>query len=109
LRQIIIGICSTLDTAGVHIATVAQGRLRFDSLGSWLEASVVQHGKAEYLKDLSRNIKRGQRAAASRGDWMGGPVPRGYVVQNKRLIFGNPDDVALVRRIFDLFIDGASP
>lgn len=57
-----------LDTAGVHIATVAQGRLNFDDLGEWLKASVVQHGKAEYLKDLARNVKRGQREAASRGE-----------------------------------------
>ena len=44
-----------LNVAGVHIATVAQGKLNFDDddLGEWLKASVVQHGKAEYLKDLS--------------------------------------------------------
>ena len=98
-----------LDTAGVHIATVAQGRLNFDDLGEWLKASVVQHGKAEYLKDLARNVKRGQREAASRGEWMGGTVPRGYVVRNKRLVLGHADDVALVRRIFNLFVDGFSP
>ena len=98
-----------LDTADVHIATVAQGRLRFDDLGEWLKASVVQHGKAEYLKDLARNVKRGQREAASRGEWMGGPVPRGLVVVNRRLALGNPEDIALIRRIFNLFIDGLSP
>ena len=65
-----------LNVAGVHIATVAQGKLNFDDLGEWLKASVVQHGKAEYLKDLARNVKRGQREAASRGEWLGGPVPR---------------------------------
>ena len=54
-----------LDRAGVHIATVAQGRLNFDDLGEWLKASVTQHGKAEYLKDLSRNVRRG-RATANR-------------------------------------------
>jgi len=98
-----------LDTAGVHIATVAQGRLNFDDLGEWLKASVVQHGKAEYLKDLARNVKRGQREGASRSKWMGGPVPRGYILKNKRLILGHADDVALVRRIFSLFVDGFSP
>jgi DNA invertase Pin-like site-specific DNA recombinase len=73
-----------LDTTGVHIATVAQGRLNFDDLGEWLKASVVQHGKAQFLKDLSRNVKRGQRAAASRGDWTGGSAPRGFIVVNRR-------------------------
>ena len=98
-----------LDTAGVHIATVAQGKLNFDDLGEWLKASVVQHGKAEYLKDLARNVKRGQQEAASRGEWMGGHVPRGYAVRNKRLVLGHADDMALVRRIFSLFVDGFSP
>ena len=40
---------------------------------------------------------------------MGGTVPRGYVVRNKRLVLGQADDVALVRRIFSLFVDGFSP
>ena len=48
-----------LDRAGVHLATVAQGRLNFEDLGEWLKASVVQHGKAEYIQDLARNTARG--------------------------------------------------
>ena len=50
-----------LDRAGVHISTVAQGRLNFLDLGEWLKASVVQHGKAEYVRDLARNTTRGLR------------------------------------------------
>ena len=46
-----------LDRAGVYLETVAQGRLDFEDLGEWLKASVVQHGKAEYVRDLARNTR----------------------------------------------------
>jgi DNA invertase Pin-like site-specific DNA recombinase len=91
-----------LDRAGVHLCTVAQGRLNFEDLGEWLKASVVQHGKAEFIRDLARNTARGLRTRKLAGQWIGG-IPFGYRLNSdRRLEFGDPSDVALVRRIFDL-------
>jgi|GEM_PF-1133513 len=92
-----------LDRAGVHIATVAQGRLDFADLGEWLKASVVQHGKAEYCKDLSRNVCRGMREKRQAGYWLS-PAPFGYEIVDSKL---KPNgDAELVRRIFQLRLAG---
>ena len=68
---------SLLDRAGVHIATVAQGRLRFDKLGEWLQASITQYGKEQYVRDLARNTTRGLRKRKLAGQWAAA-VPHGY-------------------------------
>jgi hypothetical protein len=94
-----------LDRAGVHIATVAQGRLNFGDLGSYLSATVTQHGKAQFLRDSARNSVRGQRRVMSEGRWIGG-VPFGYQLVAGRLALGDADAVAAVRRIFDLRVKG---
>ena len=89
-----------LDQANVHLATVAQGRLDWHDLGGWLTASVHQHGKAQYVKDLARNSARGTYAAKRSGKWCG-PAPFGYQLVDGRLQVGDPADVATVRRIFE--------
>jgi DNA invertase Pin-like site-specific DNA recombinase len=52
-----------LREAGVVLHTVAQGIIKTEDLGEWLKASVTQHGKHQYLIDLSRNVLRGQLSA----------------------------------------------
>jgi site-specific DNA recombinase len=95
-----------LDKAGVHIATVAQGRLDLDDLGGWLKASVTQHGKAEYCRDLSRNTVRGMRERRLKGIWSGRP-PYGYRRgEDGKLDLGDPAEVAIVREIFQMRQDG---
>ncbi len=90
----------------MHIATVAQGRLNFDDLGEWLKASVTQHGKAEYCKDLSRNVVRGLREAKMQGKWTG-KSPYGYRISDDgRLEFGDPEEFEAVRLIFKLRLQG---
>ena len=58
-----------LREAGVSIVSVTQGLLDFSDLGGWLTASVNQHAKAAYLKDLSRNILRARLQKAQAGKW----------------------------------------
>ena len=56
-----------LDRAGVHLATVAQGRLDFESLGGWLQASVTQYGKNELLQGPgSERLSRAPQASRGR-------------------------------------------
>ncbi len=54
----------TLRMSGVRIETVNQGLIDLEDLGGWLTASVNQHAKAQYLRDLSK--KRTAGAAVQR-------------------------------------------
>lgn len=94
-----------LDRAGVHLATVRQGRIDWHSIAGWLTASIKQHADAEYKKELSDNVKRAKGEIAKRGEWQGMP-PFGYAVENRRLVLGDPAKVEVVRRIFREYIDG---
>jgi site-specific DNA recombinase len=92
-----------LRQAGVRIVTVGQGELDFSDLGGWLTASVNQHGKAQYLRDLSRNVLRGRLAKARRGKWQHNRAPYGYKIKGDGdLVVGN-DTAEIVRRIFRLY------
>jgi DNA invertase Pin-like site-specific DNA recombinase len=95
-----------LDSVGVHLSTVAQGRLNFEDLGEWLKASITQHGKAEYLRDLARNTARGLRKRQQAGQWIGA-APLGYHMKDDGYLeLGDTDKVALVQRIFRLRFRG---
>ncbi len=96
-----------LDRAGVHLATVAQGRQDWTDIGNWLKASIEQHGDAQHRFKLSADVKRGKRAVAEKGLWQSKP-PFGYIVVDRRLQLGDPLHVQIVRRIFREYIDGHS-
>lgn len=95
-----------LDRAGVHIATVAQGRLRFDKLGEWLQASITQYGKEQYVRDLARNTTRGLRKRKLAGRWIGA-VPHGYRLGDDGFLkLGDPAEIAVVRKVFKMRSQG---
>ena len=97
-----------LNQAGVQIDSVSQGKLDFDDLGEWLKASVTQHGKAEYVRDLAHNTLRGRLRAAIDGKGSAGNAPYGYqlVGRDYEIV---PDEAEIVRRIFDEYLEsGAS-
>jgi DNA invertase Pin-like site-specific DNA recombinase len=97
-----------LDRAGVHLATVAQGRQDWADIGSWLKASIEQHGDAQHRVKLSADVKRGMRRIAEQGIWSG-TAPLGYRIgENRKLVLGDPADVALIVRIFEEYIRSAS-
>lgn len=97
-----------LDRAGVHLASVVQGRQDWNDIGSWLKASITQHGDDQHRFKLSADVKRGKRQVAERGDWAGRP-PLGYVVgENRRLQLGDPREVELIRRLFREYLEGRS-
>ena len=98
-----------LRQAGVHLATVAQGKIDWNDFASRMLFGIQQEGKHQFLRDLSRNVMRGLVAKASRGEWPTGPVPYGYRTDgNGRLMFGDRSDVAVVRRVFREYLAGAS-
>jgi len=94
-----------LRQAGVRIVTVAQGELDFSDLGGWLTASVVQHGKAQYLRDLSRNVLRGRLAKARRGKWQANRAPYGYKIEGDGDLVVDQAASEIVGRVFHLYAE----
>ena len=68
-----------------------------------------QEAKHQFLRDLSRNVVRGQAEAAKNGSWVG-TRPYGYVIvggnKEKRLKLGDPTHIKIVQRIFREFVQG---
>lgn len=97
-----------LDRAGVHLATVNQGRLDWSSIAGWLTASIKQHADAQHRHQLSADVKRGKRARAERGEWQG-KVPFGFALDAEhKLTPGDENEVSAVRRIYAAYIGGKS-
>lgn len=95
-----------LRQAGVKIVTVAKGELDFSTLGAWITASVTQHGKNEYLRDLSRNVLRGRLAKARRGKWQHNRAPYGYRIEGDGDLLADEGGAAdIVREIFRLYTE----
>lgn len=58
-----------------------------------------------YSANLSENIRRGQQTAAAKGQFLGGRVPYGYIVQDHKLI-ADERAMPVVREIFRRYADG---
>ena len=58
-----------------------------------------------YSANLSENIKRGKAESVRKGLYPGGPVPIGYMIQDKRLI-PDPRTAPIVQEIFRRYADG---
>jgi len=70
----------------------------------------LEFGMAKkYVDDLSDNVKRGNRAKLERG-WLPGLPPLGYLNEPKeRTIVADPDRFNLVRKMWELLLQGTSP
>lgn len=96
-------IVDVLDAAGASFVSVTQafnttssmGRLTLNVLLSF--AQFEREVGAERIRDKIAQSK-------ARGLWMGGPVPLGYEVRERKLI-PLPDEVETVRRIFSLYLE----
>jgi len=74
--------------------TTSMGRLTLNILLSF----------AQFEREvIGERIRDKFAASRARGMWMGGRVPLGYDVKNRRLVV-NPAEVATVRRIFEGFV-----
>jgi DNA invertase Pin-like site-specific DNA recombinase len=61
---------------------------------------------SKYAKDLSESVKRAKRRQAERGEHLGGPMPLGYRLAEKKKVIIDPGTVGVVRRIFELAAEG---
>jgi DNA invertase Pin-like site-specific DNA recombinase len=60
----------------------------------------------KYSRDLSANVTRGKDAQWRRGDWIGGPIPDGYVTDEAKGLDLDPERAPIIRHVFDLALDG---
>src|SRR5262249_60861436 len=83
------------------------GPIDWNDFIQWLTYSVNQHGKHEFLKDLGKDVARGQLECFRKGSWVGG-VPYAYRTEgpkkNKRLVIDDPYKARIVRRIFREYV-----
>lgn len=86
--------------AGIIVET-PQGRVDWDTLGGRLIYLISQEMKHNYLRELSRNVARGQIAATKNGrKGTGGRDPSGYS-RDGDLVVVDPEAAAVIRRIFE--------
>lgn len=100
-----------LRDAGIRLVTATHGEIDWNDFSGRMIYSIVQEGKHAYLRDLSRNVLRGQLARAQEGYWPNGPAPYGYRISEtkpKKLLLGSPEQLAVVRRIFNEYLEGRS-
>jgi site-specific DNA recombinase len=89
--------------AGVRLETIAQGRIDWNDFAGRLLYLVQQEAKHAYLRDLSRNVLRGQLAKAREGRGADGSAPYGYRLEDGvRVIV--PEEAVAVRKIFDEYL-----
>jgi site-specific DNA recombinase len=94
-------IVEALDARGVSFVSVTQQFNTTTSMGR-LTLNVLL-SFAQFEREVTGERIRDKIAASKKkGMWMGGPVPLGYDLQERKLI-PNPKESALVGNIFDLY------
>jgi len=101
-----------LKTAGVIIVTTTGLRIDLRTM----EGRIMLHMSNEISNGENRNravaVTNGQLQAALNGSWIGS-APFAYRIEgtkkNKRLVLGDPEHVAAVRRIFAMYDAGITP
>ena len=90
--------------AGVRLETIAQGAIDWEDLTGQLVYSVNQMGKAQFLRDLSRNTTRGLLNSAREGRaGTGGPSPFGYHSKGGEVSVV-PEQAKVVRLVFKTYL-----
>ena len=93
--------------SGVVVETPT-GRVDWDSLGGRLIYLIGQEMRHDYLRQLSRNVARGQLAAAKNGrGGTGGRAPSGYT-QHEDEVLVDPEWAEVIRRIFAEYLKPAA-
>ncbi|TWU37283.1 recombinase family protein [Novipirellula artificiosorum] len=98
----------TLRTAGVFVHTCNDGILEWGELSDQLGVMARQMGKAQFLRDLSKNVKRGRRNAGLKGKTTGGKIPFGYAVDSGGKLTPDPETAEILRTLFERYAGGES-
>lgn len=99
-----------LRSAGVSLVTTTGGAIDWTTLTGQLGYMASQMGKAQYLRDLSANVRRGQDRVEKLGRWTRGFAPFGYEVDSEtgKLIPAKPSEVRILKAIFEQYAAGKS-
>ncbi|WP_313669616.1 recombinase family protein, partial [Sandarakinorhabdus sp.] len=96
-------IVEVLDKAGASFVSVTQAFNTTTSMGR-LTLNVLL-SFAQFEREVTGERIRDKVAASkAKGIWMGGPVPLGYDVKDRRLVI-NEVEAAIVRRIFTRYCE----
>ena len=96
-------IVDVLDTAKASFVSITQSFNTTTSMGRLTLNMLLSF--AQFEREVTGERIRDKIAASNRkGMWMGGPLPLGYDVENRRLIV-NPTEAELVRQIYQRYLE----
>ena len=99
-------LVETFEAHGVTFASVTQSFSTTTSMGRLTLNILLSF--AQYEREIiGERIRDKVAASKARGMWMGGKVPLGYDVANRKLVVNGAEAVR-VRRVFELFIETGS-
>ena len=99
-------LVETMEARGVTCVSVTQSFSTTTSMGRLTLNILLSF--AQYEREIiGERIRDKVAASKARGMWMGGKVPLGYDVQNRKLAV-NETEAERVRRIFELFVETGS-
>ncbi len=100
--------CYPFYKSGIKVITLNEGAIDWNDPTGRTMYGLRQESSHKENVDRARNILRGQLEAARSGSWVGS-CPFGYKIvgerRHKRLVLGEPDEIAIVQRIFDEFVN----
>lgn len=92
-----------LQKHGVRVLSVTEGIGEGDE--SIILEALIEAMAEQYSLSLARNVKRGMRESARKGQSVGGHTLFGYRIENKRYV-PDPDNAPVVKRIFENYSKG---
>ena len=95
-------LVEVFDRAGVTFVSVTQSFSTTTSMGRLTLNVLLSFAQFE-REVIAERVRDKIRASRQKGMWMGGSVPLGYVVQNRKLVVHEPD-AAVVRSMFERFL-----
>ncbi|MBR0683302.1 recombinase family protein [Roseomonas eburnea] len=99
-------LVETMEAHGVTFVSVTQSFNTTTSMGRLTLNILLSF--AQYEREIiGERIRDKVAASKTRGMWMGGKVPLGYDVVDRKLIVNEPE-AARVRRVFELFVETGS-
>jgi DNA invertase Pin-like site-specific DNA recombinase len=99
-------LVETFEAHGVTFTSVTQSFSTTTSMGRLTLNILLSF--AQYEREIiGERIRDKVAASKARGMWMGGKVPLGYDVADRKLIANEPE-AARVRRVFELFVETGS-
>ena len=109
----VIAICDFADLSkkfdewGTQFVAVTQEINTATSAGRMMLNILITF--AQYEREvITERVRDKMAASRKKGKWVGGSVPMGYRVENKKLVV-EPEEARVIQRIFQRFIEIQSP